>query len=290
MRRGTGWGSSCSRGIVLLVLWACGGRLRVPETDRIGEPECSLTEAPVTAADSATIVLDALGVTREACALSIVAETLRPWPHASSGPWTVQLTVSPAHVTARPISGERARDVIDRGSTLMATDDVDLLAYAASREDLQVTPLAWDRTYLHLSPTDAGVLAAGADPDAVRVDARRAEPDRCDALPVPAGSPTSPRAMRIVYDAADRVARELAERTVALAEHGDVTAVGLRGADFDAALTRGDHLAYIVALPRSSYCDALAELSRRAPWLTSAAIVPLIDTRAHAIAPRASQP
>ena len=291
MRRGRGRGRSFGRGMALCALWACGGSLRVPEDIGVGGPACTLAAPPTTTADSATFAFHALGTTREQCALSIVAENLRPWPLSSREPWTVHLTVSPAHATARLLGGDAARDAIDEGSMLMATDDLDLVAYAASRRDLEVTPLPWDRTYLYLSPTRPLTLGDGVGPDAVRVDARPAESPLCDSLATDAASPTdgSP-SRRVVYDAADRTARELAARIVALADRPDVTAVGLPAAVLDDAVQRGTDLAYIVSIPRASYCDALAALSTRAPWLTSEVIVPLIDTRAHAIAPRTPQP
>jgi hypothetical protein len=277
--------------MALWALGACGGRLHVPENPGVGAPACTLVAPPSTTGDSATFDFHAIGTTREQCALSIVAENLRPWPLASSEPWAVHLTVTPADATVRALRGDVARDAIDGGSMLLATDDLDLVAYAASRPDLDVTPLSWDRTYVHLSPARQPPLGAGAGPDAVRVDARLAETPPCDSLITPAASPTdSPPSRRVLYDAADRTARELAARIVALADRADVTAVGLPGAALDDAVQRGADLAYIVSMPRASYCDALAALSHRAPWLTSAVIVPLIDTRAHAIAPRAPRP
>ena len=291
MRRGRGRGRSFGTGMALCALWACGGTLRVPEDTGVGATACTLTAPPTTTADSATFVFHAIGATREQCALSIVAERLRPWPLASSEPWTVHLTVSPAHATARLLRGDAARDAIDEGSTFLATDDLDLVAYAASRRDLEVTPLPWDRTYLYLSPARLPTLGGGVGPDVVRVDARPAESPLCDSLARDAASPTdAPPSRRVVYDAADHTARELAARIVALADRPDVTAVGVPAAVLHEAVQRGTDLVYIVSIPRASYCDALAALSTRAPWLTSAAIVPLIDTRAHAIAPRAPQP
>ena len=290
MRRGKGWGRSFGWGMTLCALWACGGTLRVPETNPVSAAACALEAPPSRTADTTRIVFHTIGTTREQCALSIVAETLRPWPLASSEPWTVHLTVSPSHATARQLRGDEARDAIDAGSTLIATDDLDLVAYAASRPDLEVVPLPWDRTYLHLSPTRTGALGASAGPDAVRVDARAAEPQTCGSVMPPADSLETPRSMRVVYDAADRTARELAERIVALAERPDVTAVGVQAPALDAALQSGTDLAYIVSFPRSSYCTSLAALSHRAPWLASGSVVPLIDTRAHAIVPRAERP
>lgn len=274
----------------LCALWACGGRLRVPEDTGVAAPACTLGAPVSPTPDSATIVFYALGTTREQCALSIVSETLRPWPLASSEPWAVRLTVSPTDATAHPLRGDAARDAIDVGSALIATDDLDLVAYAASRADLEVTPLRWDRTYLHLGPAPQATLGA-AGPDAVRVDARPADSQRCDSISLRAASPTDrPRSMRVLYDAADRAARELAERIVALSNRAEVTAVGMTAAALDAAVQHGADLGYIVALPRASYCDTLSALSHRAAWLTSDAITPLIDTRAHAIAPRVPRP
>lgn len=291
MRRGRGRGRWFGGGMALCALWACGGRLRVPEDTGVGATACTLAAPPALTADSATFVLHAIRATREQCALSIVAENFRPWPLASSEAWTVHLTVSPAHATARLLRGDAARDAIDEGSMLMATDDLDLVAYAASRRDLEVTPLPWDRTYLQISPTRLPTLGDGVGPDAVRIDARPAESPLCDSLATNAASPTdAPPSRRVVYDAADRTARELAARIVALADRPDATAVGVPAAVLDDAVQRGTDLAYIVSIPRASYCDALAALSTRAPWVRSAVIVPLIDTRAHAIAPRAPQP
>ena len=290
MRRGRGWGRSFTWGMALCALGGCGGTLRVPQNEPIATA-CVLAEPVSTTADSATIVFHATGITREQCAISIAAEALRPWPVATTEPWTVQLVVVPTHATARRLGSEDARDAIDAGFTLMATDDLDLVAYAASRPDLEVTPLSWDRTYLYLSPIRAGALGAGAGPDAVRVDARPAEPHACSSIPPRSDSLiSSPSSMRVVYDVADLTARELAERIVALSERTDVIAVGAQATVLDGALQSGTDLAYIVSLPRSSFCDALAALSQRTRWMASGSVIPLIDTRAHAIAPRTHRP
>ena len=289
MSRGRGRVSSVVWGMAVCALWACGGTLRVPEDTVVAAAACTMAGPP--SADSATIVFHTTGATRAQCALAIVAEALRPWPIASTEPWTVRLTISQDEATVRRLRGDAARDAIDAGSVLMATDDLDLVAYAASRPDLEVTPLSWDRTYLQLSPARQPTLGDGAGSDAVRVDARPATPPRCDSIIPRAPSPSDrPSSMRVVYDAADRTARDLAERIVALSDRADVTAVGIAAAAVDAALERGADLAYLVSVPRASYCDALIALSQRATWLTSGFIVPLIDTRAHAIAPRAPRP
>ena len=291
MRRGWGGVKAFLWGVALSATAACAGALPPSLEPPVSEAKCSLVEPVTSRADTATIVVDAVGITREACGLTLVARTLRPWPASSNGPWTALLTVAGESVTVRRLEREEARDAIDAGRTLLATDDVDLVAYAAARADLDVTPLPWDRTYLSVRPDGVPSLGNVVGPDAVSADARQADSLVCDSLPsAEAGNASSPRSRRVLYSAADHTARELAERVVALMPSRDVIAAGVGSEELEAALRRGDALAYIVSVPRASHCDALALLARRAPWLTSAAIDPLIDTRAHAIAPRAPQP
>lgn len=289
MRRGWGGGNPYGWGLALCAICACSGAMRVPQEPPISATACTPVHAPSIAVDTATITFDALGATREHCALTLAAEGLRPWPLASSEPWTVHLTVTPTDVVVRRLDRERARNAIDAGSGLMATDDPDLTAYAATRGDLEVSPLPWDRTYLRLSARAAAPLGGSAGPDAVRVDARSAEAPPCE-LPPTALELDSVSSKRVVYDGSDRTARELAERIVALVERPDATAVGLSAAELDVALEAGNELAYIISVPRSSYCDAVTGLAQRVPWMTPRFLIPLIETRAHAIVPRAPRP
>lgn len=252
---------------------------------------CALTDTLSMAADTATITFSALGMTREQCGLTIVAATLRPWPAASSGPWTVRLSVTPTAAIARRLDSEDARNAIDGASTLVATDDLELTAYAATRADLEVTPLPWDRTYVLLSPSASLGLGGEAGPDAVRIDARSADPPACEPfLPETSADSGSRSSKRVVYDVADRTARELAERIVALAERSDVTAGGLSAPELDVALHAGNELAFIISIARGSYCAGLAAVAQQAPWITPGAVQPLIDTRAYTIAPRPPRP
>jgi hypothetical protein len=254
-----------------------------------------LAEAPSRAGDTAAIIFRADGARalragRDACALRLVAEVLRPWPSPSSDRWTVRIALTDAGATAHRLGGESARDAIDAGLALIATEDLDLVAYAAGRPDLEVTPLPWDRTYLRLAPGGAlGPLGDAVSSDAVRVDARPAETLSCDsAVPPTALGGASSLSARIVYEAGDRTARELAERVVALVRGTTAAAVGLGPAELGAALRAGNELAYIVSVPRSadSGCDAFESLAQRAPWIAPHSIAPLIETRAHAIRPR----
>jgi hypothetical protein len=125
---------------------------------------------------------------------------------------------------------------------------------------------------------------------------------------------SAPVPFRILYDLDDPTARELAERIVALAATGPDTSVeaaavftalpGLRPHDgpalitadvpateFGESLRDGDDFAYIISIPRRApdACAEIGKLINRAPWLAplgsngSQALIPLIDTRPHAI-------
>jgi hypothetical protein len=170
--------------------------------------------------------------------------------------------------------------------------------------------------------------------DAVRVEARGAEAPfwwegagGCDvrALVPPDSQAPTRRASRIVYARGDPTARDIAERLVALAafERGDahagtpltsvvpdasdagarLRAAALAPTEFDAALSAGGELAYVVALPRRTLrpCQELRSLAAAAPWLiptfaarvaaedldSTHALVPLVDTRSRVIVRRA---
>jgi hypothetical protein len=291
MRRGRGGGTAFLCVVALSATAGCVATVRrSPEPD-VSETSCSLVGTPRPTADSASLRFDAVGITREVCSLTLAAEALRPWPTSPPGRWTVLLTITPEAVTARRLDSEQARDAIDAGRALLVTEDLDLVAYASARDDLEVTHLPWDRTYLGLSPDSALWLGTVVGADAVRVDARDAGPPLCDALPIGTpGNAASPRSGRVLYSAGDPTARELAERIVALTGKREVTAAGVGVEELDASLHTGDALAYIASVPRASQCYALAGLVQRAPWITSGAIHPLIDTRAHAIVPRGSRP
>jgi hypothetical protein len=302
MRRAGGRSRLFAWWVALCALGACSSALRSPLEPRPGHgapaATCSLAEQPSRAGDTAAIVFraaggDSLWAARDACAVRLVAEALRPWPTASNDRWTVRIALTDAGATAHRLRGESARDAIDAGLALIATEDLDLVAYAAARPDLEVAPLPWDRTYLRLAPGTAGPLGAEISSDAVRIDARPAVLPSCDTvLGATVSGGVGAHSARVVYEAGDHTARELAERVVALVEGTAVAAVGLGPTQLEAALRAGDELAYIVSVPRSadSECDALATLARRASWIAPHSITPLIDTRAHVIAPRVPQP
>jgi hypothetical protein len=288
--------------VALCAFGACSGhrpRLEPPPVERASATEsCALAEEPSRTSDTAAIAFRFAGVGphsvgRDACALRLVAVALRPWPTASNDRWTVRIALTDTGAIAHRLHGESARDAIDAGVALIVTEDLALVAYAAARPELEVTPLPWDRTYLRLAPDPMRWLGVDVSSDAVRSDARPADPVTCDTmLRAPESRSASVRSGRVVYQAGDPTARELAERLVALAEERTAAAVGLGPDPLDDALRAGDELAYIVSVPRSATrgCDALARLALHAPWIASSSVVALIDTRAYAIAPRAQRP
>jgi len=205
----------------------------------------------------------------------------------------VPRTRAPA-LTLTPSTSTDLRDAIDQGTDLVQTADPALLDYARRRPGVTSVALPWHRTYVLLLPAlSAGVGAAipadtagfqaGLARDAVRADARPAGgPFWWDAR---AACPTksAPSARRaptdaIAYPAEDPVARDLAERIVALAG-GNVTARGLAADSFGVALRLETERGYVLGLPRL----AIVPCRESAAWPPGAAVVPLVDTRPYAL-------
>jgi hypothetical protein len=212
------------------------------------------------------------------------------------------------------------RDLLDAGVDLLLTRDPATLDYAATLPHVRSVPLDWRRTHVLLTPgrgrtapsLPAQARQALAD-DAVRGEARgAAEPfwwqalDACDLTPARAGS-LAASAPRVVYDATDDAARDLAERVVGLgrvsspaaaamldallpdrARRTGLRAAGLTGEALAVARRRGADAAYVIALDRAPFdpCGEMASALDGAPWLESGAIVPLVDTRLRAIVRR----
>lgn len=212
------------------------------------------------------------------------------------------------------------RDLLDRGIDLLITRDPATLDYAASLPPFQSVPLAWQRTHVLLTPgrlrtspmlaeSERQSLAA----DAVRGDARGATgPFWWQSLldcEIARSSPSGQSAPvpRIVYDAEDLAARDLSERLVGLVgapgraqtsfldalfpdrpRRTYQRATGLTGAALATALRRGTDAGYIVSVDRRPLdpCLDLQALMERAPWLDAGTMMPLIDTRVHAIVRR----
>lgn len=191
------------------------------------------------------------------------------------------------------------RDALDRGADIVQSGDPALVEYARSRADRLTVPLPWDKTYVLLLPAgsngldsimgpDSAAFRSGLARDAVHGDARGAEPPFWWANPsgcagsAPASRPAAQPSGAVVYPRDDRIARDLAERIVALAALPGITARGLGSADLLGSLEVGRERGYILALPRR----ATVPCRELASWPPGATVVPLVDTRLTAIVSR----
>ncbi len=191
------------------------------------------------------------------------------------------------------------RDLLDEGVDLLLTRDPATLDYAAKLPHYRSVPLAWRHTRVLATPgrtretpslpaSDRQVLAS----DAVRGEARgAAEPFWWEALEGCTLASSHPRdrsvlTPRIVYDAADGAARDLAERLVGLGRFS--RAVGLTGEPLATVRRRGADAGYIMVFDRHPLdpCREMEVAMDSAPWLDPAALVPLVDTRLQAIVRR----
>jgi hypothetical protein len=213
------------------------------------------------------------------------------------------------------------RDLLDRGVDLLLTRNREALDYSATLPSFESTPLAWGRTHVLLTPGRARGAPMLSDDqreslarDAVRGEARGARGPfwwhgltDCAATGA-AGPPTrSLFTPRIVYNASDDVARDVAERLVGLARAGSPGAApflngllpdrprrtyqrssGLIGELAAQARRVGTDAGYLVALDSHPIdpCRDLQLLTADAPWLDPETIVPLVETRLHAIVRR----
>lgn len=212
------------------------------------------------------------------------------------------------------------RDLLDQGVDLLVTRDTATLEYAATLPQFRSVPLAWHRTRVLLAPgrsRSAPSLSEDARDvladDAVRGEARGARgpfwwqmiadcevtlsPPRDHATPIP----------RIVYDANDAAARDLAERFVGLVRASGPAATafldallpdrpgrtyqraaGLTGEALARAERRGADAGYVTSVDSRPVdpCQDLKALMDRAPWLDPATILPLVETRLQAIVRR----
>jgi hypothetical protein len=187
------------------------------------------------------------------------------------------------------------RDALDGGADLVITRDPAVIEYAAAQPGFETFPLPWNRTYalvqagsepLAANSPDDSVHGSGVR-DAVTTDARPSQSllwwnGSCatsEAMP-----PLVPPTSRVVYLRNDDVARQLAERIIAVA--GDslrLRATGLDHGAFADALEKRRDRAYVVPLPFRPLSRC-----RESAWTRGARIEPLIDTRARAIVRRGS--
>ncbi len=270
-----------------------------------------------------------------------------PWPQGSVPEGIdAELRLRPPSVEwpvlrFRQFPGADARDVLRGGHDVLITGDQSALDYAAPQPSYVSLPLPWDRSYVLFSTTRVRELRTGGEPDvlsadllealardAVRNDARGHESPAwwkdlaaCGELSpssgglprIPPGAYRTSGPKRIVYPEADPVARDLADRIVALAseagsegaasltaaipglvgaEDSQLLAAGLSGEELETSLRYGEEFAYIVPVPRIVLdpCFAARKLAGRVEWLAphlldlTASLVPLVDTRRHVVA------
>lgn len=197
-------------------------------------------------------------------------------------------TGRPINFMAKPLSDPR--DLLDSNADLLVSRDPALVEYAASKSGFTVFPLPWSRTYIMVQPPGSAPLPSTVARDAVRADARVAEPpfwwERA-----PAGCadstavPPSAVSNRVVYIRGDLIAQALAERILALTGSSDtLRTAGLERKEFSQTLRGGAERAFIVAAPR----EPLAGCRNFAGWPAGSRVEPLIDTRATAIVRRGS--
>jgi len=208
------------------------------------------------------------------------------------------------------------RDLLDAGVDLLVTRDPATLDYATTLPHFQRVPLAWQRTYVFLtaersssSPSLSEDARRALAADAVRGEARGAQGpfwfETAQCPPVPRGGrPPLVPTPRIVYDAADPVARDLAERFVALAAASSPTgtafleaalpdrrgrpfATGLTGDALTKARSQGTDAGYIAFVDSRPFdpCNAKHALVM-GPFQWALTILPLVDTRQQAVVRR----
>lgn len=201
---------------------------------------------------------------------------------------------------AQPSSGD-LRDAVDGRADVVVTGDPDLLDYAGHRQGLAVVPLPWSRTYYLVIlggfsslgtaiPADTAAFRAALARDAVRTDARPVDTtmaaDAADRCRSSAGSVRPAPTDVILYPLADPTARELAERIVALAAPARFSSRGQAPESLAAALDRGEAHAFVVSGgPRST--GPCADLTT---YPAGATVLPLVETRRHAIVRRGTPP
>src|SRR6185437_2756310 len=229
-----------------------------------------------------------------------------PWPDGSgayrvSAASAAELTLLPTTAAGGPqldihMMGGDPRDAIDGGADVVITSDPAAISYAGTAGGHTVVPLPWRRTYLLAAPVRVAIPAMPMG-DAVHEDSRpAAQPGwlagikQCQFDIVHPGPPHLPSPdRRIAYESGDDVARQLAERLVAL---GVAPAADrMSRPELDAALGAESTLAYVISVPTQSMapCITAAALLEHVPWLSSdssssvGTLAPLVDTRLHVI-------
>jgi hypothetical protein len=211
------------------------------------------------------------------------------------------------------------RDALDLGVAVLVTRDSLAVEYAGDHPDYRVHRLEADRLYVLAAPywVRAGPMPYWTAPDRRRPEIRGGLGPPFGPLAFPEmGCPTTgairPEAsapVRVVYPAGDPIARELAERIVALSQvSGDTTfralppsaqrarADGLDRTAFDSALARGAAVGFVFPVERFPFdpCAAAHALHRRMPWAAAqdlwVAAIPLRESSAYAIVRQGAGP
>ena len=189
------------------------------------------------------------------------------------------------------------RDLLDAGADLLLTRDPATLDYAATLQQFQRLPLPWQRTHIFVTSEPSALLSdderRALAVDAVRGEARGTqgplwfETANCRQGAV-AGLRAHVPTPRIVYDANDPAARDLAERFVAVARRTFQRAAGLNGEALAKARRDGTDAGYVVSVDSRPLdpCLELEALLDSFPWLRRTTIVPLVDTRLQAVVRR----
>jgi hypothetical protein len=194
-------------------------------------------------------------------------------------------------------AGSDPRDALDRWADLLETSDPVLLEYAGRRAEFATLLLPWSRAYVLVVPAGQPALRLMSGSDSagfraalaravVRVESRGAEPPfwwdapaGCDSSAPASGTAAASSRGAIVYPGDDRVARDLAERMVALAGDRTLLARGAVPSELPNRIRAGNDRAYLLPLPR----NALVPCRELAGMPAGATIVPLVDTRSSAV-------
>jgi hypothetical protein len=246
---------------------------------------------------------------------------IAPGGDRARGIFASELTISRDHLPPLRflVAPGDPRDFLDAGVDLLLTRDPATLDYAATLPHFQLVPRAWQRTQVLLTAGRSGVSPSLSEDarqalatDAVRGEARGAQgpfwwetPAECRiSLAAP---PTQSPTPRIVYDASDGAARDLAERLVGLVRAAGPAATpfleallpdrprrtferatGLTGEALANARRRGTDAGYVVSVESRPLdpCRELHVLMESAGWLNPRTIVPLVDTRLQAVVRR----
>jgi hypothetical protein len=215
----------------------------------------------------------------------------------SEGGLTVSLGPGRAILVIASAGTRDLRDALDAGADLVVSGDPQVIDYAARTSDFNTYPMPWDRTYALLqhpgaqvvSPTLDSTLKLSLVRDVVQTDARPSasrywwNSSPCSVEVSMIG--TTPTGSRIVYQQTDPVARQLAERMVAVAnDRSPLSALASDPLRFAVELDRGADRGYIVAIPLQS----ASPCRQSSQWTGRGRLYPLIDTRQHAIVRRGS--